>query len=134
MYSVAPSFTLGFHGCDKSVADLVLSGKGNLKKSENAYDWLGSGVYFWESSPERALNYANELKSIGRGQIEIPYVVGSIIDLGYCLNLSEAKSLELLKQSYAELAETYHEVGVNIPQNKLINNDLLLRHLDCQVI
>ena len=62
MYSAAPGYVLGFHGCDESVAELVLSGDASLKKSENAYDWLGGGIYFWESSPERTLNYANELK------------------------------------------------------------------------
>ena len=38
----------GFHGCDKRVADAVLTGKTKLSASENAYDWLARGIYFWE--------------------------------------------------------------------------------------
>jgi hypothetical protein len=46
MHSSQPSFVLGFHGCDKAVAEMVLGGGSDLKKSENDYDWLGHGVYF----------------------------------------------------------------------------------------
>ncbi len=35
-----------FHGCDKAIADAVLTGEGTLSASENAYDWLGRGIYF----------------------------------------------------------------------------------------
>ncbi len=33
---------IGFHGCEKEVADQVLSGNTVLKSSENDYDWLGT--------------------------------------------------------------------------------------------
>lgn len=63
MYKSLPYFVLGFHGCDREVAEKILgSGKEHLKKSENDYDWLGHGVYFWENNPERALQYAKHLK------------------------------------------------------------------------
>jgi hypothetical protein len=42
----------GFHGCDKRVADAVLTGKTKLSASENAYDWLARGIYFWEHGPD----------------------------------------------------------------------------------
>jgi hypothetical protein len=44
---------LGDHGCEKSVADRVLTGDDTLRKSEKRHDWLGSGIYFWEHGPER---------------------------------------------------------------------------------
>ena len=53
MYEVLPSFVLGFHGCDRSVGENVLSGKTRLRKSSNDYDWLGNGIYFWENNPQR---------------------------------------------------------------------------------
>ena len=35
------------------------TGRGaNLNSSENDYDWLGSGIYFWEEGPKRALEWA----------------------------------------------------------------------------
>ena len=47
-------FVYGFHGCDKSVAKAVLDKKSVMLSSENDYDWLGSGIYFWEEAPVRA--------------------------------------------------------------------------------
>ncbi|MDR3328920.1 MAG: hypothetical protein LBS63_02270 [Prevotellaceae bacterium] len=44
MYSTRSGLVLGFHGCDKSVADAVLSGAAALKSSTNSYDWLGYGI------------------------------------------------------------------------------------------
>jgi hypothetical protein len=39
---------LGYHGCDKSVANKVFGGKSLLVASANDDDWLGHGIYFWE--------------------------------------------------------------------------------------
>ena len=88
MYSVLPSFVLGFHGCDEATADKVFSGKYRLKQSTNERDWLGSGIYFWENNPQRALEYARHLKNHPEGglaPINKPAVIGAVIDLGYCL-------------------------------------------------
>jgi hypothetical protein len=54
MYTTRPGLILGFHGCDKSLVNDVLTGKKTLQGSENEYDWLGHGVYFWENSVARA--------------------------------------------------------------------------------
>src|ERR1700722_2072892 len=77
LYSSLPSFVLGFHGCDLKVARKVVSERKHIKFSENQYDWLGWGMYFWENSPDRALEWANELKQQGR--IKIPAVIGAVI-------------------------------------------------------
>ena len=62
MYSVLPHFVLGFHGYDKTVTEKVFSGEAELKSSDNDYDWLGHGIYFWENNPERALEFAQLIK------------------------------------------------------------------------
>lgn len=96
MYSVLPSYALGFHGCDAAVAERIFAGKTHLKRSKNDFDWLGEGIYFWENSPARALQYARELKVHPRRsgpQIKTPAVVGAVIELGYCLNLLDAEFL-----------------------------------------
>jgi len=52
---------LGYHGCRASVAAALLSGNLSIDEwapSENAHDWLGHGLYFWEHAPERALEWA----------------------------------------------------------------------------
>lgn len=136
MYASFPNFILGFHGCDQSVADDVISGKTTLVASQNDYDWLGHGMYFWENNPSRALEYAQVLRDNpkrNKGSIvKEPAVLGAIIDLGYCLNLFESKSLMLVKGAYELLCSSAEE----LPQNKSIkeDSDLLLRYLDCAVI
>ncbi len=46
---------IGYHGCDRTVAEDVLLRGGTLKPSANPYDWLGKGIYFWEHGPDRGL-------------------------------------------------------------------------------
>ena len=46
LYSRRSNLVIGFHGCDKSVVDAVVTGKTDLLSSTNDYDWLGNGIYF----------------------------------------------------------------------------------------
>ena len=139
MYSCLPTFILGFHGCDKSVAERILEGKDALHPSSNTYDWLGNGIYFWENNPDRALQYAKEIKRHPercKEKIKIPYVLGAVIDLGHCLNLLDSKYLQIVKESYKILSNFHVYKNKPLPQNKPIGNsdELLLRKLDCAVI
>jgi len=43
MYASLPNFILGFHGCDKSVAEDVINGRTTLIASQN--DYLGIVLY-----------------------------------------------------------------------------------------
>lgn len=54
MYQKLPNLVLGFHGCDESVFERVIYRGEPMKKSENSYDWLGHGIYFWEQNKQRA--------------------------------------------------------------------------------
>lgn len=56
---------IAYHGCDIRVADMVLGGH-PFKPSENSYDWLGTGVYFWEYGASRALQFARWQAARGR--------------------------------------------------------------------
>lgn len=38
---------IAYHGCDVETAERLLSGE-PFKPSQNDYDWLGEGIYFWE--------------------------------------------------------------------------------------
>jgi len=139
MYSVLPSFIVGFHGCDESVAEKVLSGKKTLRKSTNSYDWLGHGIYFWENNPQRALEYARSLKANPERcaeKITKPAVIGAVINLGHCLNLLDSKYLKHVKDAYHLLHSASQTAKQELPKNKDIKNskDLLLRPLDCMVI
>jgi hypothetical protein len=140
MYSSRSGLVLGFHGCDEKIAEDILSGKRQLNPSNNSYDWLGHGMYFWENSPSRANEYANLLAKQKRKQgasIIKPSVIGAVIDLGYCLDLLDYENLSLLKASHEILVDTIRKSGFSLPQNKSAKGsgkDLLLRDLDCAVI
>lgn len=77
---------IGFHGCDKSVRDAVINGE-NLKPSQNDYDWLGNGIYFWEADPYRAYEWAVEASKRKDSSVKEPAVLGAVLDLGHCLDL-----------------------------------------------
>ena len=127
MYSKLPHFILGFHGCSKDTYHKVLNEKKNLEISKNIYDWLGHGIYFWEHDYNRALEWAKEKHEDNCG------VIGAIIDLGYCLNLSDIRYAEFLKIGYETLESRLGQR--NIPKNRgKKGNDVLLRDLDCAVI
>lgn len=138
MYSTKTGLVLGFHGCDDSIINDILLGKKELKQSDNTYDWLGHGIYFWENSPSRAVEFAEFLKENpqrARSPIESPSVIGAVIDLGYCLDFTDYSNLQLLKGGYELLKTAIDTLGVKLT-NKPIgeNKDLLFRELDCAVI
>ena len=136
LYANRPNLTIGFHGCDQSVVDKVIAGKENLLASNNDYDWLGSGIYFWENNEERALEWAVELSKRPGSSVKQPAVIGAIIDLGYCFDLTDTAYLKELKKSYDFALEFSRISGIPMPVNKTLGNstDLLLRKLDCYVI
>lgn len=134
MYQQLPSFVLGFHGCDRKIGEAVLAGE-HIAPSDNDYDWLGEGAYFWENSPERALSYAEHLKNDskrGKGSIKAPFVVGAVIDLKHCLNLTDEGALIELQGAHEILLASSDEIPVNVPGFNG-DQDNLKRHLDCAV-
>jgi len=140
MYSSPVALILGFHGCDRDLGEQILRGEvRHLRKSENRYDWLGHGIYFWENNPERALQFARELHARprqGGPKVHTPFVLGAIIDPGNCLNLMDTKSLQLVQQTYVHLEEIAKKSGTALPVNKADKStgELLQRDLDCAVI
>ena len=106
-----PFLVFGFHGCARSVAEKVLSGEEELMPSGNTYDWLGTGVYFWENAPGRALQWAKAQKK------REPYVVGAVIQLSSCLNLMDKASAEEIKKAYDEAWALSLKTGISLPEN-----------------
>lgn len=134
---IVSSIVLAYHGCDLALAEKVINRNESLTPSQNAYDWLGHGVYFWENSPLRALQWAEFLASRPHSKIRKPSVIGAIIDLGNCLDLTDQSSLDLLKGVYLRFKEMCDVAHLPIPKNTGVNeddNDLLLRYLDCAVV
>lgn len=130
MYSKLPNLVLGFHGCNNETFENVIVKNECLKPSTNSYDWLGNGIYFWENSYERALEWS-ESKYGDEGR-----VLGAVLDLGYCLNLTDYRSTEILKEGYKALKENIKLAKCDMPTNRngRSKTDILLRDLDCAVI
>ena len=96
---------LGYHGCTPDFADRLLRGDIAIDEwipSENPYDWLGHGVYFWEHAPERARDW-------GDGG-----TVGAVIQLGLCLDLTDIT-----------LHEATHETIRGTPTNSRASGSLV---------
>jgi hypothetical protein len=104
--------------------------------SDKPFDWLGSGMYFWESDPERALEWAKG-KTYGT-EIEKPFAIGAVIDLGNCLDLLVRANSEILRATYDSYVAVQAAAGKALPINKNAagqpDNDGELRFLDCAVL
>lgn len=134
MYQSHPSLVLGFHGCDRKIGEALLAGQKGFKPSENEYDWLGNGMYFWENAPDRARSFAQEVKENPKmGSIEDPFVIGAVIDLGRCFNLLAHQNLELLRSHYDLFVQLMEQMGKEIKPNAG-GTDKVMRYLDCGVI
>ena len=107
-----------------------------LNYSENKYDWLGKGMYFWENDPKRALAWAKWFKihpQNSKQKIKNPAVLGAVICLGNCLDFTEQGNLLKIKKHYEELKKEAGEKGIELPKNSG-GKDLYKRELDCFVI
>lgn len=111
MITDSRNLVIGYHGCEKSVAADVICNRTSLAPSQNAYDWLGSGIYFWENDPTRALEFAAEVKRCNE-----PFIIGAIIDLGFCLDLTCRKSLNVVNMIWENVVKESYEQG-NLREN-----------------
>jgi hypothetical protein len=112
---------LGYHGCEPAFAGALIRGEMRIEEwqpSQNPYDWLGHGIYFWEFAPHRAKTWG------GKGG-----VVGAVIQLGLCLDLTDVYYTDLLKDEYKMVRRARKQQGLTMPQNR--GNR---RGLDCLII
>jgi len=130
MHRLSAQFVLGYHGCTRGVANKLL-GRDKFRPSQNDYDWLGHGIYFWEANPLRGLEFATEAIRRSSSRSAKPAVVGVVLDLGFCLDLTTAAGVEEVSSAYHHLASLLQTANVPLPQN---SRDQLRRNLDCAVI
>jgi hypothetical protein len=132
---LATSFVLGYHGCDKALAEEVVAGRASLVPSDKKYDWLGPGIYFWEANPHRAFEWAEA--RCGEPGYDAPGVIGAVIDLRNCLDLLNHKDQGLVRQAYDSLAEFHAKRGTAMPVNRNAagggDRNRRARELDCDV-
>ena len=112
---------LGYHGCAADFAEALIRGEvaiADWQPSQNDWDWLGHGIYFWEYAPERARDW------MGAGE-----VVGAIIQLGQCLDFTDLTSTRLLAEQYETVHGDYQRMGLDLPKNLGPRGDL-----DCAIV
>jgi hypothetical protein len=110
-------YVLGYHGCDSTLARSIASGRSDLEASDNDFDWLGHGRYFWEDSPKRALDWATTESRKRKSQIKRPAVLGAVIDLGNCLNLIDVEFIEVVRKAHSRLTAIAKDAGQALPRN-----------------
>lgn len=129
---------IGYHGCDRETADALVSGQLlKLDPSDNPYDWLGPGVYFFQDDWRRALMFAqasadNPGRRFTRLPIRNPYVIGAIMKFSSVLDVSTQDGINAFRTAYQSLKAS----GVSLRRNRSIapgETDVLLRGLDRQV-
>ena len=136
MSRLATSFVLGYHGCEIDIAKKVVNRELSLSPSDTSYDWVGPGIYFWESDPLRAWEWAKQRSA--DGDYQNPAVVGAIIDLRNCLDLLNRTDQEMVKSAYSSFVQFCEKSGKSLPKNTNMkkggDKDRRARALDCDVI
>lgn len=74
-----PLKVYGYHGTNTDIASMIIDRGFNI--SFNDYDWLGTGVYFFQDAPLGAFQWANFRYP------ENPAVIRSLIRLENCMDL-----------------------------------------------
>jgi hypothetical protein len=136
IYNSRHNLIIGFHGCSEEEQHSLLNQPDKTKASSKPYDWLGHGIYFWENNYDRALEWAQAKQS--RGEINKAAVIGAVLSLGYCLDLTDSSFINLLPTYYNLMSFEYGKLNKTLPANKNPKNDtyndLIIRELDCAVI
>jgi hypothetical protein len=111
----------GYHGTSRAKAESIL--ENGFRASDNDYDWLGTGIYFFQDAPLRAKQWAQQQHP------DNPAVICSSIRLENCIDLLDIGWQPLLKNAYNAFVERYQYNNRPLPKQ---NPDRSKAHrLDC---
>jgi hypothetical protein len=114
----------GYHGTSRSHAERIIAEGFQIRW--NGYDWLGTGVYFWQDAPNHALHWAR--------RTEDPAVIKSRLRLdSTCLDLLDMADIDnpdFWMDSYNGFIRMCQRTGKTIPE-QAPSNIIGKRHLDC---
>lgn len=136
----ATSFVLGYHGCDgRSVKRFSAAAITCLRVSMPT---IGSVPEPTSGKTVRNGRYPgrSSCKNIPRSpttESRLHSFIGAIIDLGNCLDLSDAGSLTIIRNGYEQFKATTESASAQLPVNESAHDkdtDLVKRHLDCAVV
>src|SRR5258706_15608588 len=100
MLAKSDRIVTGYHGTSVQRAAVIVQG-GAFHLSQNDYDWIGHGMYFWEHAPYRAWEWAKQK----HGQDAA--VVEAEIRLGRCLDLTDIRYTKAIQLAFDGLREAY---------------------------
>jgi hypothetical protein len=113
----------GYHGTSQEKAEAILNEGYHL--SQNPYDWLGHGVYFFQDGPERASQFAENWEDEESNTV----VLKSTIDLdgeGTCIDFLDVKWNNAMQVAYERFRSK--------AESALPEQDFYRRELDCTVL
>lgn len=119
-----------YHGCDVTTRDDLVSGRlKHLNHSNNQYDWLGPGAYFFEGDVERALLFAqashgNPDKRYTARPIATPAVVGAVLQVQNWLDMTTQAGIQEFSLAYQAFAAGLDAKGTPVPANRPANLDV----------
>jgi len=129
--SVVPEYIIGFHGCTETNSKKII--KSSFIPSENDYDWLGRGVYFWEGNFQMAFDWIEGEIARKKLKHEKPAVIGAVIRVtSNWVDLLDTSHVNLLSaaSSFVDTAKYY----LAFMGKKQPTNSAYLHKLDCIVI
>ena len=103
-----PIEILGYHGTSQERGAAILST--GFRASDNDYDWLGTGIYFFQDAPLRAKQWATHQHP------QDPAVICSRIRLDNCIDLFDIGWQPLLKNVYNSFVEQYRDTEQPLPK------------------
>jgi hypothetical protein len=110
----------------------------HLNHSNNRYDWLGPGAYFFEGDVERALLFAqashnNPKKRYTAKPIATPAVVGAVLQVQNWLDMTTQAGIREFGLAYEALVQGLLSTHTPIPVNSPASDgdiDVIYRALD----
>ena len=117
-----PSEAVGYHGTSREAVEHLLAG--DIRQSDQRYEWLGTGFYLWQDSPWRARQWAMEHHGADAA------VVAARVSLDGCMDLLDPRWQELLADADAEFVAECLAAGEMVPVNRDSGN----RARDCATI
>ena len=117
MAAITPEGTaIGYHGTRISAAQAILDE--GFRISENQYDWLGDGVYFFQDAPQQAWDWA--LERYG----DDAAVVGARIRTAECVNLLDTGWNSFMANVYNSYLSFLNRLGDQVPEQSGGNHRL----------
>jgi hypothetical protein len=98
---------LGYHGTSELAARAILNE--GFHSSDNDYDWLGRGIYFWQDGRARAWEWATQQ----HGQNGA--VIGAVIHLEDCIDLLDIGWEGVIGSAYRIMRANYRATHQLLP-------------------